>query len=162
MYFRSVGQFAWSVMVEISLASGSPELGDCSKKLFPIVVVGMIWGKRWLSQSVLVHCDNQAVVKVVNSRVLQGSNYDATNLLAVFLPAQSEISLREIHILRHLNTGADATSQNNLSLFHSQVPQASLIATPIPQVLMDLLAHQRPDRTFPCWSQLFKTCLWQV
>ena len=37
------------------------------KELQPIVMACILWGKEWQNTSVLAHCDNQAVVEVVNS-----------------------------------------------------------------------------------------------
>ena len=37
------------------------------KELLPIVMACMVWGKTWCKNAVLVHCDNQAVVEVVNA-----------------------------------------------------------------------------------------------
>lgn len=133
-----------------------------AKELFPIVVAAMVWGKRWAGQSIMVHCDNQAVVEVVNSGYCKDPIMMQLIRCLFFISARFEISLRAIHIPGHLNTGADAISRNNLPLFHSQVPRARPAPTPIPHALMDLLAHQRPDWTSPRWSQLFKTCLLQV
>ena len=38
-----------------------------AKELLPIVMPCMVWGKTWSKNVVLVHCDNQAVVEVVNA-----------------------------------------------------------------------------------------------
>eukprot|EP00731_Ephydatia_muelleri_P000372 Em0001g372a len=38
------------------------------KELLPIMVAAAVWGTRWRAQKVLCHCDNQAVVAVLNSR----------------------------------------------------------------------------------------------
>ena len=38
------------------------------KELLPIMVAAVVWGTRWRAQKVLCHCDNQAVVAVLNSR----------------------------------------------------------------------------------------------
>ena len=57
-----------------------------------------------------------------------------------FILAQFEISLRATHFPGHLNTGADAISRNNLYLFHTRVPQISLIATPCNSTGTDGLA----------------------
>eukprot|EP00731_Ephydatia_muelleri_P011099 Em0005g1685a len=38
------------------------------KELLPIMVAAVVWGTRWRAQKVLCHCDNQAVVAILNSR----------------------------------------------------------------------------------------------
>ncbi len=46
------------------------DFASCSiavKELVPIVLACIVWGKTWSRQYVLAHCDNQAVVEVLNS-----------------------------------------------------------------------------------------------
>ena len=38
------------------------------KKLLPILLAGILWGKSWHSHRVLCLCDNQAVVACIHSR----------------------------------------------------------------------------------------------
>ena len=44
------------------------------KELLPIVMACMVWGKTWCKNAVLVHCDNQAVVEVVNAGYCKDSH----------------------------------------------------------------------------------------
>ena len=37
------------------------------KELLPIVIAGFLWGASWRGQLVTAHCDNMAVVEMVNS-----------------------------------------------------------------------------------------------
>ncbi len=37
------------------------------KELLPVVLACAVWGEQWKLKVVLVHCDNQGVVSVVNS-----------------------------------------------------------------------------------------------
>ena len=56
---RSWFQLLWpSDFVDRSIAA---------KELIPIVLACVVWGEDWRNQSVLAHCDNQAVVEVVNA-----------------------------------------------------------------------------------------------
>ena len=38
-----------------------------AKELLPIVMACFVWGTAWRQRHVLAHCDNQAVVEVVNA-----------------------------------------------------------------------------------------------
>jgi hypothetical protein len=37
------------------------------KELLPIVITIAIWGADWANRSILCHCDNEAVVHILNS-----------------------------------------------------------------------------------------------
>ena len=54
-------QYAWPT----SMAGKSIAL----KELVPIVMACLIWGSRWRGRALVFHCDNQAVVEVVNAGV---------------------------------------------------------------------------------------------
>ena len=64
------------------------------------------------------------------------------------------------HIVGKLNTGADALSRNNRSLFLSQVPKAAQNPAFIPPQLISL---QTQNITWTCtaWMELFNTTLYQ-
>jgi len=72
----------------------------------------------------LVHCDNQAVVEVINS----GSSKDVIlmHLLHAlfFISAHNDFAVKATHIQGERNTVADAISRNNHAVFFSQVPTA--------------------------------------
>ena len=59
------------------------------------------------------------------------------------------------HIPGMLNTAADALSRDNLSLFHSLVPQSQQVS--LPQAVLDLLVNNWPDWDSQAWTHLF-TC----
>lgn len=132
------------------------------KELLPIVMACVVWGKAWHRKAVLVHCDNQAVVDIVNA----GYSKDPALMQLVrslfFIITRLEIALRAVHIPGVQNTAADAISRDDLLLFHLQVPAAWPSPTPLPGALLELLVHSQPDWTSPSWSQLFETCLRQV
>ena len=57
------------------------------------------------------------------------------------------------HIPGILNTAMDALSRNNLSLFHSLVPQSQQVSPT--QAVMDLVVNSRPDWGSQVWTHLF-------
>ena len=132
------------------------------KELVPIVMACIVWGKIWRQQNVLAHCDNQAVVEVINTGSCKDPELMQLLRSLFFITAHLEITLRAAHIPGLLNTGADALSRDNLILFHSQVPAARPSPTPLPPAAIDLLIHCRPDWMSPSWSQLFRDCLQRV
>ena len=130
-------------------------------ELIPIVVAVAVWGMNWRLAHVTCHCDNEAVVRVLN----KGSAKDPAlaqllRCLAFYL-AHYDISLSALHVTGASNTAADALSRNDLMTFFESLSQAppSPIPTPIPQEVFQLLVLERPDWTSSRWRQLFPTTI---
>ena len=129
------------------------------KELVPILMAGMLWGDTWRNKRVLVHCDNQAVVEVVNSGSSKDPGLAQLLRCLFFIIAEFQLSLQATHIMGLNNVQADAISRNNLSVFFSQVPDAAHLPSPVPPALVELLITKKPNWTSPTWSQLFTSCL---
>ena len=54
-----------SVLVPAAMARRH---GECItiKELVPVVLAAAVWGKEWVGQTVQAHCDNAAVVEILN------------------------------------------------------------------------------------------------
>ena len=128
------------------------------KELLPILFAVAVWGPHWVGRLVVCHCDNMAVVSVVNS----GYSRDPTlmHLLRClfFMVAHFQIQIKAVHVTGVTNVAADALSRNDLPRFLQAVPEAAWSPTPIPQGLVDLLIRECPDWTSPRWAQLFSGC----
>jgi len=78
-----------------------------AKELVPIVLAALIWGNQWSIKLVLVYCDNQAVVEVVNS----GNPKDPTLMHILraifFISAHHDFAVRAAHIPGERNTAAN-------------------------------------------------------
>ena len=72
----------------------------------------------------LAHCDNQALVEVINTGSCKDPELMQLLRSLFFITAHLETTLRAVHIPGLLNTGTDAISRDNLIIFHSQVPGA--------------------------------------
>ena len=55
-------------LVQNVLASLGHQVHITIKELIPILIAVMTWGKKWRSYTVVVFCDNEAVVTVLGSR----------------------------------------------------------------------------------------------
>ena len=68
-----------------------------TQELLPIVMVCMIWGTLWANNMVVVHCDNQATVCVVNAGYIQPQQkHDALDALPLFLTGHTgELAYRQ-------------------------------------------------------------------
>ena len=111
------------------------------KELAPIVLAAAIWGRRWEGQTVLVMCDNKAVVNIVNQ--VSSSNREAMHLIRCCQPNELFNS--------HLKGVDDALSRNRLDHCFMSFPQAE--PTPLPEALLDLLILEKPDWTSRRWTE---------
>lgn len=129
-----------------------------TKELIPIVFAVAVWGKYWKGRIVECHCDNMAVVAVVNT----GSSRDKSMMQLIrsmfFLVAHFSVQIRAVHVKGASNVAADALSRNDFLRFLQVVPDAAEHPTPIPQELVSLLVREKPDWMSPRWTQLFSAC----
>ena len=127
------------------------------KELIPIVIAAALWGREWQGKSVLVQCDNAAVVSIINHG--SSKNPEAMHLMRclVFIAAKWEFHLVATHIKGVNNTLADALSRDNLVLFHSLHPQADREPSIIPEALLEVLIISRPDWTSRSWTEMWST-----
>ncbi len=128
------------------------------KELLPVVLACAIWGPMWQDTSVLLHCDNEAVVEVLNAGCSKDNHIMHLLRCLFFIRAHFRVRLRAVHIPGAVNTLADAISRNNLLYLFSQVPVATSGRVAIPPPLLAVLVDQQPDWTSVPWSQLFKSC----
>ena len=128
-----------------------------NKELVPIVIAIAVWGHLWHNKSVLCLCDNQAVVHIVNS----GTSRDPTAMglmhCLFFIAAKYNLLLSAQHLPGPSNDIADALSRNRLHHFYSRHPQARPHPTPIPQQLIALISHKKPDWTSQLWTKMFNS-----
>ena len=129
-----------------------------AKELFPILLAAATWGREWHSCHVVVNCDNEAVVTVVN----KGSARDPVvgHLLHClhFFAVHYQFSLSAVHISGRDNTMADALSRNHLQSFFF-FPQADPVPVQIPQAVLLMASNSSMDWTSPAWRQLFQACI---
>ena len=127
------------------------------KELLPIVIAAAIWGPLWQHKAVLCHCDNEAVVYILNSGTSKDPNSMSLLRCLFFFAAKYDLLIFASHIPGSSNQIADALSRNNMPCFFTALPQASPQAVAIPPALMDLLVLRKPDWTSPSWTKLFST-----
>ena len=109
------------------------------KELLPIMVAAVVWGTRWRAQKVLCHCDNQAVVAVLNSRSSKQPQLMHMLRCLFFVEASYGFELSASYIPTKANDQADDLSRNNLSSFLSKVPALKGSQVKIPTQLLETL-----------------------
>ena len=112
-----------------------------------------MWGRHWAGQHISFHCDNEAVVSVIQKRYAK--HHLLTHLLRClfFYASYFNFHYSATHIPGSLNIAADAISRNNISLLSSVLPQVNRVV--IPQALLELLVINTPDWGSASWTALF-------
>ena len=142
-------QYQWSVH--------TLSYGITTKELLPIVFAAAIWGHAWTGKSILCHCDNEAVVTIINSGTSKEPEAMALLRCLFFIAARNNLLITAAHLPGSLNQVADALSRNNLPLFSTVYPQADPHPSVIPPALIDLLVLSKPDWTSQSWNKTFNT-----
>ena len=128
-----------------------------AKELLPIVIAAAIWGKHGGGCTVLCHCDNAAVVALINAGYCKHKTAMHPLRCLFFIAAHFDFDIFACNIPGSLNVAADALSRNLLPLFLVEVPQAEPLSTTIPLQLLEVLVYTRPDWTSTNWVSLFNS-----
>lgn len=132
------------------------------KELLPIVVASALWGREWSGKQILFHCDNAAVVAIVNSgRSKHPLAMHYTRLLYL-LGAVYNFGFHSSHIAGKDNIAADAISRDNHKLFLQIHPAAAEQPTPIPPELRTVLCQIAPNWMCENWKKLLRDILTKV
>ena len=130
------------------------------KELVPIVVAAALWGPHWTRKHICFRSDNMAVVDLLKSCTSREQLLMHMLRCLAFYSAYYRFEFTAEHIPGILNTAADAISCNNISLFHSLVPQGRQVSPPAEVV--DLVINRRPDWGSADWTHLFTSSLTRV
>ena len=127
------------------------------KEFFPIMVACIVWGKLWRGCTVCCHCDNSAVVSVINAKSAKEPLICHMIRCLFFASAHFQFNLFALHTPGVTNEAADALSRNNLSSFNLQVPNAERLPTPVPHSLCLGLSVARPQWRSLEWREWFRS-----
>lgn len=94
-------------------------------ELLTVVIACKLWGHRWSRLRILVYCDNQATVAVINSHKSRNSFLNDCLRELWLLAAIHDFELRAVHLEGQSNRAADLLSRWHLSsstarAFHKQ------------------------------------------
>jgi len=126
-----------------SLAIASEPIA--AKELFPIIIATTVWGHHWRGCTVCCHCDNMAVVEVINRQAAKDALLSHLMRCLFFSSAHFDFDIVARHTPGAQNGAADALSRNKLPLFHTQMPRMAHDPTPIPVQLAESLSRAHPD-----------------
>ena len=127
------------------------------KELAPIVVAAAIWGREWSGKSILIRCDNSAVVSIVNHGSSKNPAAMQLRRCLAYFAARWHFHLVASHIKGVENISADALSRDNLPLFRALHPQASPDPAVNPEAVLDLIYLHEPDWTSKSWTDLWSS-----
>lgn len=128
-------------------------------ELIPVVIAVAVWGNSWRSAHVTCHCDNEAVVRVLNKGSAREASLAHLLRCLAFYLAHYQLTLSALHVAGASNTAADALSRNDLRSFFTSLPQASPTPSPVPQEVLQLTALEKPDWISERWRELFLATL---
>lgn len=126
-----------------------------AKELVPILLSCVVWGHRLAKSRVSFQCDNLSLVTAIT----KGSSKDHAVMRLLrcmwFFIAFYDIDLACEHIAGVINSTADQLSRNQMYLFFSSHPQVSLLPTPLPPPLLQIVTDQGLDWTSQHFKRLF-------
>lgn len=132
-------------------------IGIAAKELVPIVLAAAVWGPYWAGKRICFHCDNEAVVKIIERRKAKHSLLAQLLRCLYFYAAVFHFDFVASHIPGVQNVVADAISRNNLILLQSLIPpQATRIV--VPQAVSGFLLAQ-PEWGSQSWMEQFTRSL---
>ena len=117
---------------------GQPEISIAWQELFAIVVACQIWGESLQNKRIILNCDNESVVNIVNSK--RSRIPRAMDLLRhlTLLTLKYNIYIRAKHIPGKYNKIADSLSRFQFQRFRLLAPQADAIPQKIPVLLLKI------------------------
>ena len=143
--------------LQVSWPESWADVSIAVKEMAPIVLAAATWGCSWHHCSVFFHCDNAAVVSVIQRRSAKDPFLLHLLRCLYFYAARFQFCYSAHHLPGVSNVAADALSRDNMSLFLSLVPQGSPLV--VSKEVLDLLLWQRPDWGSQLWIRQFKaTC----
>jgi len=90
-----------------------------------------VWAPSLASQSLLFHCDNQSVVRILTFGSSKCRHIMSLVRYLFFICAKFNIVLKAVHIPGILNSASDALSRLQVHRFRNLMPDADPMPTPV-------------------------------
>lgn len=115
----------------------------CVLELYPIVVAVEIWARKLADRAVIFHCDNAAVVSVLNAQTSRHNEMLRLLRRLVLTTLRFNILFKAVHVPGICNDAADALSRFQVQEFRRLHRDADLQPTEVPSALLPaaLLQH---------------------
>ncbi|CAF3450010.1 unnamed protein product [Rotaria socialis] len=101
----------------------------------PTVISAVLWGANWSRRRTIFHCDNEALVYILNKR------RSADSIIMMFIrrltlrPLKYNFHLMALHIAGATNDIADAISRQQWARVHHLAPWADTFPCQIPNLV---------------------------
>ncbi|XP_069125516.1 uncharacterized protein [Argopecten irradians] len=102
-------------------------------ELVPIALAMVIWGEQFKNKKVIFHCDNQALVEILNKKTSKSNRVMKLIRPLVLTSLKSNIQFKSIHVQGLHNSIADALSRFHFQKFRKLAPHAEAYPCVIPQ-----------------------------
>ena len=126
-----------------------------ANEMVPVVLSCVVWVCQLAHKTVLFQCDNTGAVAAVKKGTAKEELVMHLLRSLWFFVAHFDISVSIEHIAAAANQTADQLSRYNMQTFFCSNPQVSILSTPLPAELLQIVAVSGPDWTSPTFRQLF-------
>ena len=92
------------------------------RELFAVVTACRVWGIELSTKKVLLHCDNESVVNIINSGSSKCRDLMCLVRILHTICVQFNFELKLVHIAGVENVGADRLSRLEVSKFFREFP----------------------------------------
>lgn len=131
------------------------------QELYAIVVSCAIWAPLWTRKRILFHCDNSAVVSIVNTKRSKcGRVMSLVRKLTLFT-LQYNFYFKAVHIPGVKNEIADSLSRFQEGRFRNLAPWADTQALPIPACISSLWTQSCTNMWICPWLTTQKKLIWR-
>lgn len=113
--FWGCGAWSYSNWFQVAWDSNSESFQIAIKELIPVLIAALIWGQQWRGCVITSHCDNEAVVSILNSRYSRDPHLMHMLRILFFVEARFQFKLVAAHIPGMLNTLADYLSRKSVN-----------------------------------------------
>ena len=117
---------------------GQHEISIAWQELFAIVVACQLWGESLQNKRIILHCDNESVVNIINSKRSRISRVMDLLRHLTLLTLQHNLYIRAQHIPGKHNEIADSLSRFQSQRFRTLAPQADVVPYKIPAILLQI------------------------
>ena len=108
------------------------------QELFAIVAACAIWGCNWSRKQILLNCDNQAVVEVINSKKSKCESIMKLLRHLTLITMSGNFHIKARHVPGVQNELADSLSRFQVTRFRTLAPSADSTPQQIPPSILQL------------------------